>query len=474
MYQSRILAHDAAPLFGSKPPPPLSWRERMRELDVVVDLGAGLFSRRWWRGLATLVALLGLVAWLAPRFEPLPGDRAEWFDAPQAEQWDALGIGGLAAGSPTGLPMAETGAVTPLSEAPVRTEVALVGAIGPGNDGLTGLLVRSGTVAADAARAAALVRGTGRPLAPGTMVSFTLGAPLAGGARPLQRLELQAGMDLRVRLARAGEALALSTTGIAVDRRPLRIRGKVGDGLYWSLRAAGASPMAAAQYLQAIATQVEVGSAVATDDRFTLVLANARAATGETVTGPLLYAGLERTLGAPLQLVKWNGQWVDAASSGSAAPRTSSGIFWPVQARITSTFGMRYHPILHYARMHKGVDFGAHYGQPIQAAAEGQVIQAGWAGGYGQQVRIAHGNGLVTSYSHMSRMAVTPGTLVHQGQVIGFVGSTGLSTGPHLHFETLQGGVAVNPLGVRFTSVAPVNPGASAAIKARVKELLGG
>lgn len=473
MYQSRILAADAAPLFGAKPPPPPGWRERVRDLDLAVDLGRDLFSRHWWRGLGTLLALVGVVAWLAPGFEPLTAPRAEWFDAPQAEQWDALGIGGLAAGSPTGLPMAETGAVTPLAQAPVRTSVALVGAVGAGRDGLYGLLVRSGTVASDAARAEALVRGAGRPLAPGTMVSFTLDAPLAGGARPLEQLELQAGMDLKVRLARVGAGLGMTTTGIAVDRRPLRIRGKVGDGLYWSLRAAGASPMAAAQYLQAIATAVEVGSGVQSGDRFTLVLANARTATGETVTGPLLYAGLERATGAPLQLVKWDGHWLDAAGEGPAAPRTSSGIFWPVQARITSTFGMRFHPILHYARMHKGIDFGAHYGQPIAAAADGQVIQAAWAGGYGQQVRIAHGNGLVTSYSHMSRMAVGSGTLVRAGQVIGYVGSTGLSTGPHLHFETLQGGVAVNPLGVRFASAAQVAPGASAAIKARVKALLG-
>ena len=473
MYQSRILLADAVPLFGAKPPPPPTWRERAGGLDVVVDLAEDLVSARWWRGLGTLLTLVAFVAWLAPGFEPLTGPRAEWFDAPQAEQWDALGIGGLAAGSPTGLPMGESAAVRPLSEAPVRTSVALVGSIAQGNDGLTGLLVRSGAVAADAARADALVRGTGRKLSPGTMVSFTLGAPLSGGARPLDRLELQAGMDLRVRLVRGAGGLALSTTGIAVDRRPLRLRGRIGDGLYWSLRAAGASPMAAAQYLQAIATKIEVGSGVANGDRFTLVLANARAATGESVTGPLLYAGLERAAGAPLQLLKWDGRWVDATATDSVGPRTSSGIVWPVQARITSTFGMRYHPILHYARMHKGIDFGAHYGQPIAAAAEGQVIRAGWAGGYGQQVRIAHGNGLVTSYSHMSRMAVAPGSLVRAGQVIGYVGSTGLSTGPHLHFEALQGGVAVNPLGVRFASVAPIVPGASAAIKARVKALLG-
>jgi murein DD-endopeptidase MepM/ murein hydrolase activator NlpD len=122
--------------------------------------------------------------------------------------------------------------------------------------------------------------------------------------------------------------------------------------------------------------------------------------------------------------------------------------------------------------MHKGIDFGAAWGTPIHAAADGQVSRAGWAGGYGRQVRIAHGGGMTTSYSHMSRMIVAPGSLVRQGQVIGYVGTSGLSTGAHLHYEVLRGGQAVNPLSVRFASAPAVDPAMTDAIKARLQALL--
>jgi murein DD-endopeptidase MepM/ murein hydrolase activator NlpD len=125
---------------------------------------------------------------------------------------------------------------------------------------------------------------------------------------------------------------------------------------------------------------------------------------------------------------------------------------WPVAGRITSGFGLRVHPILRFARFHRGIDFGAGHGAPIVAAADGRVTAAGWAGGYGRQVRLAHAGGIATSYSHMSRLVVEPGSLVRQGQLIGYVGSSGLSTGPHLHYEVYRNGAAVNPLGVRFAS----------------------
>jgi murein DD-endopeptidase MepM/ murein hydrolase activator NlpD len=134
---------------------------------------------------------------------------------------------------------------------------------------------------------------------------------------------------------------------------------------------------------------------------------------------------------------------------------------------------MRYHPILHFARMHKGIDFGASWGTPIVVAtADGQVSRTGWAGGYGRQVRIAHAGGLTTSYSHMSRMVVEPGMLVRQGQLIGYVGSSGLSTGPHLHYEVLKDGTAVNPMSVRMAAAPAVDPSMTEAIKARLKALL--
>jgi murein DD-endopeptidase MepM/ murein hydrolase activator NlpD len=110
------------------------------------------------------------------------------------------------------------------------------------------------------------------------------------------------------------------------------------------------------------------------------------------------------------------------------------------------------HPILGFSLMHKGVDFGAVSGTPIQAAGEGLVEVAGWNGGYGNYVRLRHGNGYATAYAHMTRINVKSGQRVRQGQIIGTVGSTGSSTGPHLHYEVLLQGKQVNPMNVRFPS----------------------
>jgi murein DD-endopeptidase MepM/ murein hydrolase activator NlpD len=122
----------------------------------------------------------------------------------------------------------------------------------------------------------------------------------------------------------------------------------------------------------------------------------------------------------------------------------------PVGGRVTSGFGERFHPILGYERFHAGVDLRAAAGTPIVAAADGRVVSAGWRGGYGRAVAIAHSGGVESRYGHMSRIAAYPGELVHRGQVIGYVGSTGLSTGPHLHFEVTRNGRPVNPLSVKI------------------------
>ncbi len=117
-------------------------------------------------------------------------------------------------------------------------------------------------------------------------------------------------------------------------------------------------------------------------------------------------------------------------------------------ARITSRFGRRKHPILGYTKMHTGIDFGVARGTPIYAAAAGKIQKAGWAGGYGKYVRIQHSKKLTTAYAHMSRIArgIRPGRTISQGQIIGYVGSTGRSTGPHLHYEIRVSGKLVNPM----------------------------
>ncbi|HEY6980954.1 peptidoglycan DD-metalloendopeptidase family protein [Reyranella sp.] len=117
-------------------------------------------------------------------------------------------------------------------------------------------------------------------------------------------------------------------------------------------------------------------------------------------------------------------------------------------SRISSPFGMRRHPILGYSRMHEGVDFAAPKGTPILAAGRGTVVRAGYYGGYGLYVELRHTATVATAYGHMSRLArgIRPGVRVKQGQVIGFVGATGLATGPHLHYEFHRRGRPVNPL----------------------------
>ncbi|HEY9644260.1 MAG TPA: peptidoglycan DD-metalloendopeptidase family protein [Coleofasciculaceae cyanobacterium] len=126
--------------------------------------------------------------------------------------------------------------------------------------------------------------------------------------------------------------------------------------------------------------------------------------------------------------------------------RGTGRMSYPSDGEITSGFGYRMHPILGYTRFHSGIDFGVDYGSPIHAADSGVVIFAGWYGGYGQAVIIDHGKNITTLYGHASALYVREGDSVQRGQVIAAVGSSGLSTGPHLHFEVRVSGEPVEPL----------------------------
>ena len=127
-------------------------------------------------------------------------------------------------------------------------------------------------------------------------------------------------------------------------------------------------------------------------------------------------------------------------------PRRSGGFSRPTGGPVTSQFGMRFHPILKYTRMHSGLDFGGGYGAAVFSAGAGTVISAGSKGSYGSTVVIDHGGGLSTVYGHLSRISVSEGQAVSSHQRVGSIGSSGLSTGPHLHFEVRVNGRAVNPL----------------------------
>ena len=127
-------------------------------------------------------------------------------------------------------------------------------------------------------------------------------------------------------------------------------------------------------------------------------------------------------------------------------PNFAGGFARPVNGRVTSTFGWRRHPILGTRRFHNGVDFAAPSGTTIRAAAAGTVVSSGWMRAYGKTVMINHGNGYVSMYAHSSSLLVSNGASVSQGQAIARVGSTGLSTGAHLHFTIYRNGTEINPL----------------------------
>lgn len=133
--------------------------------------------------------------------------------------------------------------------------------------------------------------------------------------------------------------------------------------------------------------------------------------------------------------------------SSSQAVHGTGQLIWPAHGPITSPFGYRIHPIFGTQIFHSGIDLGIDTGTPVLAADSGVVVEAGWISGYGYTVIIDHGNGLSTLYAHNSEVTVSPGQSVSQGQVICYSGSTGYSTGPHLHFEVRLNGSPVNPLG---------------------------
>lgn len=152
-------------------------------------------------------------------------------------------------------------------------------------------------------------------------------------------------------------------------------------------------------------------------------------------------------------------QWVELDKSGPSTPeeRTQatnwarSAVMVPSgmplhNSRLTSSYGMRNHPILRKRRAHKGVDLAAATGTPVYATADGNVSRADWFSSYGLYVSIEHGGDLQTRFAHLSRLAVAAGEKVKKGDLIGYVGSTGRSTGPHLHYEVRVNGVAVNPI----------------------------
>lgn len=443
--------------------------------DLVHDLAEDIGSARWFRGFGTMLGLGAAAVLLWPNFAPLQAAPLSALDESAQDEFRVQGIRPLALGADNGRRMNATNAVIPLAAAPERPSIDLTATLG-GGDSFPRMLQRAGLASSDIVQVLDLVGGQITPgtIPPGTRFAIRLGARTSPSQpRPLEELSFRPRFDLALHVKRNGGGLSLATNAIAVDTAPMRIRGIVGGSLYRSARAAGAPPSAVQDYLRTIDEHMAFEE-IAPGDEFDLVFANRRAASGEQQAGDLIYAGVVRANKPVLQLLRWgkDGAFYSPQGMAEGSQETSSAFGSPVNGRITSYFGARRHPILGYVRMHAGVDFGAGWGAPIYAATDGRVNFAGWHGGHGNYVRIDHGGGIGTGYAHMSRVAVAPGMSVRRGQVIGYVGSTGLSTGPHLHYEMYRNGQTVNPLSM--TSIvqrATVDPAQLAAFKAKLAQV---
>ncbi|AMY03833.1 M23 family metallopeptidase [Mesorhizobium ciceri] len=237
---------------------------------------------------------------------------------------------------------------------------------------------------------------------------------------------------------------------------PVVVRGNlpnVYDGIYRAAYSYGMSKAMTQRLIKLLASDVDFQSRLSPADRIEVLFSQPDGDDQTSDSSELLY--VSATFGGQTRNF-YRFQMQDGGTDYFDEDGSSAEQFLlrnPLPAgKFRSGFGARRHPILGYVRMHTGVDWAAPIGTPIIAAGNGTVEKVGWAGGYGKQIIIRHANGYETSYNHQSAFAkgIEPGVHVRQGQTIGFLGQTGLATGPHLHYELIVNGTKVDPMRVRL------------------------
>lgn len=234
------------------------------------------------------------------------------------------------------------------------------------------------------------------------------------------------------------------------ERELVRSSGSITTSLYVDALAAGATDRIVVELAGVLAYAVDFQRSIREGDRFDVVFERFLDSDGNIMrTGDILYV-MYAGRGDPLEYFRYesdDGEIAYFNPDGESARRLL--MMTPINgARLSSHYGMRRHPVLGYNRLHRGTDFAAPRGTPIFAAGYGVVERADRFGSFGNYVRIRHSNGFQTAYAHMQGFArgVSRGSRVQQGQVIGYVGTTGRSTGPHLHYEVHHNGQSVNPM----------------------------
>lgn len=319
-------------------------------------------------------------------------------------------------------------------------------------DTLTSLLTEAGIAEDEAHAAATALDGLYDPtkLRIGQPVTVTFDR--SGGERVLKTVSLMPEVDRTVTARRTPDGDFRSSEAERVlESRPVGIAGEIDSSLYADATAAGVPDAVVLSLLKTWAYSVDFQRDLQPGDRFAVLFSQDHSPDGGVARlGPVEMARLE--LGdKTLTMYRFESRdgTVDYYDRDGTSVRRLL-LRTPVDgARLTSRFGARRHPVLGYTRMHRGVDFGASSGTPIYAAGDGTVELIATQRGYGRVIRLRHNGRLSTAYAHMSRFArLKKGARVKQGDVIGYVGSSGMATGPHLHYEVLVAGAQVNPLSV--------------------------
>ncbi len=297
----------------------------------------------------------------------------------------------------------------------------------------------------------------------GTGPAQLLGLTVRTG--PAKQLTLTTSRDGQMRLRALEEAVR--------DERRVAI-GTISGSLFTSAATMGATPTLTAQVVKLFAHKLDFERDIQSGDTFKLVFDRKVTESGRTVeAGNLLYAEIEAKGGVD-RFYSFTPKGASSIEYYDETGKSIKGFLLatPIYgARTSSGFGMRFHPIIGFMKMHTGIDFAAPSGTPIQAAGDGVVMDAKWWGGYGRWVRIAHNKEWETGYGHMSAIAVKPGQHVTQGQIIGYVGTTGRSTGPHLHFEVWQNHHPIDPKGAKVPQSNTLAGADLTAFRARKHEI---
>ena len=230
----------------------------------------------------------------------------------------------------------------------------------------------------------------------------------------------------------------------------VKYAGKIENGLFLDGVRIGAPGNIMMNMINLYSFDVDFQRDIRKGDEFEILFESYYSKGGRRIkNGEIIYASLILQKRA-INIFNFKGDYYDKKGNSTR----KSLLKTPINgARISSGFGYRRHPVLGYNKLHKGVDFAARTGTPILAAGNGTIDYRGWRGGYGKYIRIRHNNEYSTAYAHMSRFnkRFKKGSRVKQGEVIGYVGTTGRSTGPHLHYEILYKGKQINPKKVKST-----------------------